>query len=68
MLQALEPEPGTVDWRAYSLCVLEQFHRCLGRRELFAVNSSKWGDPRGKLLAGENERRRSGTPSHRPSV
>lgn len=45
-------EPGCVDWRAYTFCVLEQFHRCLRRRDIFAVNSSKWGDPRAKLLAG----------------
>ncbi|MFD3549730.1 Tn3 family transposase [Streptomyces sp. NPDC058655] len=46
-------EPGTVDWKAYVFCVLEQFHRMLRRREIFAKNSSKWGDPRAKLLAGE---------------
>jgi TnpA family transposase len=44
-------EPGTVDWKAYSFCVLEQFHRILRRREIFARNSSKWGDPRAKLLS-----------------
>ncbi|MBB5158261.1 hypothetical protein BJ970_005860 [Saccharopolyspora phatthalungensis] len=42
-----------MDWRAYTFCVLEQFHRCLRRRDIFAVNSSKWGDPRAKLLAGK---------------
>ncbi|MCX5233111.1 Tn3 family transposase [Streptomyces sp. NBC_00233] len=46
-------EPGTVDWKGYVFCVLEQFHRMLRRREIFAKNSSKWGDPREKLLAGE---------------
>ena len=46
-------EPGTVDWKGYVFCVLEQFHRMLRRREIFAKNSSKWGDPRAKLLAGE---------------
>jgi TnpA family transposase len=45
-------EPGTVDWKGYVFCVLEQFHRMLRRRETFAKNSSKWGDPRAKLLAG----------------
>ncbi|GAQ50267.1 Tn3 family transposase [Streptomyces acidiscabies] len=34
-------------------CVLESFHRMLRRREVFAKNSSKWGDPRAKLLDGE---------------
>lgn len=38
-------EPGTVDWKAYAFCVLEQMHRMLRRREVFAKNSSKWGDP-----------------------
>ncbi|MEU1216374.1 Tn3 family transposase [Streptomyces sp. NPDC005790] len=46
-------EPGVVDWKGYVFCVLEQFHRMLRRREIFAKNSSKWGDPRAKLLAGE---------------
>ncbi|MBB5158180.1 hypothetical protein BJ970_005779 [Saccharopolyspora phatthalungensis] len=53
VLHAPELEPGTIDWRAYTFCVLEQFHRCLRRRDIFAVNSSKWGDPRAKLLAGK---------------
>lgn len=53
VLAAPNLEPGTVDWKAYVFCVLEQFHRMLRRREIFAKNSSKWGDPRAKLLAGE---------------
>lgn len=52
VLAAPELEPGTVDWRAYTFCVLEQFHRHLNRRDIFATNSSKWGDPRAKLLSG----------------
>nr|WP_308315282.1 Tn3 family transposase [Streptomyces sp. ISL-100] len=32
---------------------LEQFHRMLRRREVFAKKSSKWGDPRAKLLASQ---------------
>lgn len=40
-------------WKAYVFCVLESFHRLPRRRELFAKNSSKWGDPRAKLLDGE---------------
>lgn len=32
--------------------MLEQFHRRLRHRDIFAVNSSKWGDPRAKLLSG----------------
>ncbi|APU15087.1 MULTISPECIES: Tn3 family transposase [Actinoalloteichus] len=53
VLSGPELEPGAVDWRAYTFCVLEQFHRHLKRRDIFAVNSSKWGDPRAKLLAGD---------------
>ncbi|OWA24312.1 Tn3 family transposase [Streptomyces sp. CS057] len=53
VLSAPHLEPGTVDWKAYAFCILEQFHRMLRRREVFAKNSSKWGDPRAKLLAGE---------------
>jgi hypothetical protein len=53
VLSASHLEPGTVDWKAYAFCVLEQFHRMLRRREVFAKNSSKWGDPRAKLLDGE---------------
>lgn len=53
VLSGPELEPGAVDWRAYTFCVLEQFHRHLKRRDIFAANSSKWGDPRAKLLAGD---------------
>lgn len=52
-LSAPHLEAGTVDWKAYVVCVLESFHRMLRRREVFAKNSSKWGDPRAKLLDGE---------------
>jgi Tn3 transposase DDE domain len=44
---------GTVDRRAYALCVLEQFHRALRRRDVFATGSVRWGDPRARLLSGE---------------
>ncbi|WP_207944388.1 hypothetical protein [Actinomadura rubrisoli] len=44
-------DAGTVGWKAYTFCVLEHFHRMLRRREIFARNSSRWGDPRAKLLA-----------------
>jgi TnpA family transposase len=52
VLSAPHLEPGTVDWKAYVFCVLESFHRMLRRREVFAKNSSRWGDPRAKLLDG----------------
>ncbi|MFI9824565.1 Tn3 family transposase [Streptomyces sp. NPDC052013] len=53
VLAAPHLEPGTVDWKAYTFCVLEQFHRMLRSKQVFANSSSKWGDPRAKLLAGE---------------
>lgn len=42
----------TVDRAAYTLCVLEQFHRHLKHRNIFAEHSSKWRDPRAHLLSG----------------
>ncbi|WP_280486413.1 Tn3 family transposase [Nocardia cyriacigeorgica] len=42
----------TVDRAAYTLCVLEQFHRHLRYRNIFAEDSSKWRDPRTHLLSG----------------
>ncbi|WP_432167823.1 Tn3 family transposase, partial [Streptomyces sp. bgisy031] len=53
VLASPDAEPGCVDVKAYALCVLEGLHRMLRRREVFAVSSSKWGDPRAKLLDGE---------------
>ncbi|ETA03452.1 hypothetical protein ThrDRAFT_01198 [Frankia casuarinae] len=44
---------GTVDRDGYVLCVLEQLHRALRRRDVFAVRSQRWSDPRARLLAGE---------------
>ncbi|GEB48648.1 MULTISPECIES: Tn3 family transposase [Streptomyces] len=52
VLSAPHLEPGTVDWKAYTFCVLESFHRMLRSKQVFARNSSKWGDPRAKLLDG----------------
>jgi TnpA family transposase len=43
---------GAADHRAYALCVLEAVHRGLRRRDLFAVGSARWGDPRARLLDG----------------
>jgi hypothetical protein len=39
VLAAPNLEPGTVDWKAYVFCVLEQFHRPAGdlRKELLQV-------------------------------
>ena len=44
---------GTVDHRAYALCVLEHLHRALRRRDVFAARSVRWGDPRAQLLSDE---------------
>ena len=44
---------GTVDKAAYSFCILEHLHRALPRRDVFAKDGDRWGDPRARLLAGE---------------
>jgi TnpA family transposase len=46
-------EPGVVDHRAYAFCVLEQLHRALRRRDVFAIRSERWADPRGQLIGGD---------------
>jgi hypothetical protein len=51
---------GTVDKAAYVFCVLEQFHRHLLRRDIYASPSARWGDPRAKLLPGPAWDRRQG--------
>jgi hypothetical protein len=48
---AERPEES-VDRAAYTLCLLEQFHRHLKYRNIFAEHSSKWRDPRAHLLSG----------------
>ena len=44
---------GVADHRAYIFCVLEQLHRGLRRREVYAEGADRWGDPRARLLDGE---------------
>lgn len=41
---------GIVDREAYTMCVLEGIGRGLQRRDVFALRSKKWGDPRNYLL------------------
>ena len=41
-----------VDLRAYVLCVLDSLYRALRRRDVYALGSIPWGDPRATLLAG----------------
>ena len=43
---------GAVDRDAYVVCVLEQLHKALRVRDIFAAPSLRWGDPRARLLAG----------------
>lgn len=43
---------GAVDRDAYVVCVLEQLHRALNRRDVFAAPSNRWSDPRARLLDG----------------
>ena len=44
---------GAVDKNAYVFCVLTAFHRHLKRREIYANASTRWRDPRARLLAGD---------------
>ncbi|HEY9328469.1 MAG TPA: Tn3 family transposase [Streptomyces sp.] len=44
---------GAVDRDAYVVCVLEQLFRALNRRDVFASPSSRWADPRARLLDGK---------------
>ena len=40
------------DRDAYVLCILEQLHRALRRRDIFAAPSVRWAAPRAQLLDG----------------
>jgi len=42
-----------VDRRAYTLCTLERLQDSLRRRDVFVTKSERWGDPRAKLLKGQ---------------
>jgi len=53
VFENLDLERGLVDHRAYAFCVLEQLHRALRRRDVFAIRSERWADPRAQLLSGE---------------
>jgi TnpA family transposase len=44
---------GAADRDAYVLCILEQLHRALRRRDIFASPSVRWADPRAQLLDGD---------------
>jgi len=51
------PESGQtevrVDRPAYTVCVVERLHESLRRYDVFVDPSERWGDPRAKLLQGE---------------
>jgi hypothetical protein len=53
----VEPKPGQVDHRAYTLCVLERLRDALRKRDVFVEASRRWRDPRAQLLAGDEWRR-----------
>lgn len=48
------PRDQPVDRRYYTLCVLERLHEALRRHDVFVEESTRWGDPRAKLLSGEH--------------
>ena len=43
----------TVNRQAYTLCIVERLQDHLRRRDIFVSRSERWGDPRIKLLQGE---------------
>ncbi len=43
---------ATLDRAGYVFCVLELFHQRLRRRDIFALASTWWADPRAQLLTG----------------
>jgi TnpA family transposase len=45
-------EDGTVDYQAYSFCVLDRLRVALQRRDVFVSPSWRYADPRAGLLAG----------------
>lgn len=49
----VEPPDQPIDRRYYTLCILERLHEALRRHDVFVDESTRWGDPRAKLLAGE---------------
>ena len=46
-------EGGAVSRHAYAFCVLEQFWRCLKRRDIYADASTRWRNPQARLLEGD---------------
>lgn len=48
-----EREEPQVHRPAYTVCVVERLHESLRRHDVFVEPSERWGDPRAKLLQGE---------------
>lgn len=46
------PTGAGIDRKAYTLCVVERLREEVLRRNVFVPGSSRWADPRAKLLAG----------------
>lgn len=44
---------GRVSKRGYTLCFLDKLQDGLRRRDVYVENSDRWGDPRAKLLQGQ---------------
>lgn len=49
------------DRRYYTLCVLARLYVALRRRDIYVPQSSRWGDPRARLLQGDAWERVRGT-------
>lgn len=47
------PQEPQVNRQAYTVCVVERLHEALRRHDVFIDPSERWGDPRAKLLQGE---------------
>ena len=45
-------EDGSVDFHAYTFCVLDELHTALRRRDVFVAPSWRYADPRAGLLDG----------------
>ncbi len=49
-LRRIINQDKSIDRRAYTLCLLERLQMALRRRDIFVPASTKWADPREKLL------------------
>lgn len=49
----VEPNPGQIDHRAYTLCALDRLTDALRKRDVFVEASRRWRDPRAQLPSGD---------------